>query len=373
MRMSPFIVVGPLMLAALFDPAAAAAGQRGVVNGLSVTPSTARTGTEITATVTGVNPCGAVLVDWGDGTAVTHPIVTVPITRTHVYATAGRYRVTARGQGNCDGEAQAAVRIDAPPATGRPQLRGFTVSSPGAVGTPVEMTVQGEGVCSVAVAFGDGNTQELSVELPHTFRHVYAVPRPYNVTASATPPCEGGRHTVRLDVGGRAVAPRISGIAVTPNPGAAPGTTTIQVAGTGPCSYLLDYGDGNNERRTVTLPDRVQHVYPAAGKFIVSATAEPPCEGKMQETHAVGRRGRTIDRLVVSPSPAQIRSRVTISIEGRGTCPITVDFGDGNEESIEAALPAQVFHRYARPGRYEVFAWTQSPCSGDASAVIQVQ
>ena len=36
--MSPFIVVGPLMLAALFDPAAAAAGQRGVVNGLSVTP-----------------------------------------------------------------------------------------------------------------------------------------------------------------------------------------------------------------------------------------------------------------------------------------------------------------------------------------------
>jgi hypothetical protein len=373
MRMSPFAVVGPLMLAALLHPAAADGRQRGVVNGLSVTPSTARTGVEITATVTGVNPCGAVLVDWGDGTAVTHPIVTVPITRTHVYTTPGRYRVSARGQGNCDGEAQAAVRIDAPPATGRPQLRRLDVASPGAIGTPVDMTVQGEGVCTVAMAFGDGNTQELSVELPHTFRHVYGVPRAYNVTASARPPCEGGRHTVRLDIGRQAVAPRISSITVTSNPGAAPGRTTIRVAGTGTCTYLLDYGDGNNERRTVTLPDQVPHVYPAGGKFIVGATAEPPCEGKIQETHSVGRRGRAIDRVVVSPSPAQTRSRVSISIEGRGTCSVTVNFGDGNEEAIEAALPARVFHRYVRPGRYEVLARAQSPCSGEASAVIQVE
>lgn len=375
MRLSPFSFC-PVLLAGLLGATGAVAGQRGVVNGLTLTTATARVGTTITATVTGINPCGAVLVDWGDGTAVTHPIVELPTTHAHAYASAGRYRVTARGQGNCDGEAAAAVRIDAPPAPPTPaRLSAFSVASPGSVGTPVSMTLEGEGTCAVQIRFGDGNTQELSVPLPHTFRHVYSETRAYNVVAAAMPPCEGGRHTARLEVGRRATAPRIGGLAVTTTPSGPRGTTIIEVAGSGTCAYVLDYGDGNDERRTAALPDRVRHVFPATGSFIVAATAEPPCEGRAQATLTLTQpsAGPSVDRVVVSPSPAVVRSRVSIRIEGRGTCPVTVDFGDGNEESVDAALPVRLFHTYARPGRYEVFAWTESPCTGDASSTVEIR
>jgi len=266
-----------------------AAAQRGVVNGLSITPTTSQVGATISATVSGVNPCGAVFVDWGDGTAVTHPISELPTTRTHTYAAAGNYSVTARAMGNCDGEAAGTVRINPAPAVSvRRELTAFFVSSPGAQGQPVSMSLRGEGTCTVAVAFGDGNTQQVSVQLPHTLTHVYAEPRSYNVTAAAVSPCEGGRHTARLEI-------------------------------------------------------------------------------------AAGRARTSIARVVVAPNPAPVQSRVSIAIEGSGTCPVTVDFGDGTDQSIEGTLPLRVFHSYARPGRYEVFTWTAAPCTGEASAVVQIR
>ena len=356
----------------------AGAIQRGVVNAIALTPKAADTRTTISATVTGLNPCGAVFIDWGDGTAITHPIVDLPTTHTHAYTTPGNYTVRARGMGNCDGEATAAVRVDGPPApASQPRLTGFNVASPGVPGRPVSMTLDGQGACTVTVAFGDGNTQDFSVQLPHTFTHVYSLSRGYNVSASARPPCDGGRHTVRLEVADGPASSRIDAIAVKLNPGAARGIATIQVAGSGACAYVLDYGDGNSERRTGVFPDRVEHVYQAAGTFVVAATAEPPCEGKVRDTlvvtRALTRPGGAVARLVVSPDRARIRSRISVTIEGRGTCRVFVDFDDGNEQTIEGPLPLRIVHSYARPGRYDVFAWTDPPCTGDASRIVQIE
>ena len=363
-----------LTLVVLLGTATASAGQpRGVVTGLAVTPAAARTGATISAAVTGTNPCGAVFVDWGDGTAITHPIVDLPTTHTHVYSQGGNYTVRARGMGNCDGDVTATVRIEGPaPSATQPRLTGFNVASPGGRGEPVRMRMEGQGTCSVSVVFGDGNTQEFSVQLPHTFTHVYSVARGYNVTAAANPPCEGGRHTARLEIeGGPSTVARISELTVRTNP-ARPGTAIIQVAGNGTCTYLLDYGDGNNERRTSVLPERVSHVFPAGGTFVVVATAEAPCQGRVQETFSVTRTAGSLDRLIISPARARPRANVNITIEGRGTCKVFVDFGDGNEQTLEGQLPRRITHSFARPGRYEVFAWTEAPCSGDATGVVDV-
>ena len=288
MRLS--LVIDSPLLVSLICATGAHAAQRGVVNGLSITPTTAAAGATVSATVSGVNPCGAVMVDWGDGSgAVTHPISELPVTKTHTYNAAGTYNVTARAMGNCDGEATGAVRINpAPPASVRRELTAFFVSSPGAKAEPITMSLRGEGICTIDLAFGDGNTQQVSVQLPHTLTHVYAEPRAYNVTAAAVSPCAGGRHTARLEI-----------------------------------------------------------------------TADPS--------------SKSIARLVVTPNPARSQSRVSIAIEGRGTCPVTVRFGDGSEEAVEGALPIRVVHRYARPGRYEVFAWTTAPCTGDASGVVEIR
>lgn len=287
MRLSPVSLASSLLI--VLVTVSDAAAQRGVVNGLSITPATSQVGATISATVSGVNPCGAVFVDWGDGTAVTHPISELPTTRTHTYAAPGNYSVTARAMGNCDGEAAGTVRINPTPAgSTRRELAAFSVSSPGIAGQPVTMSLRGEGTCTIDVAFGDGNTQQVSVQLPSSLTHVYAESRGYNVTASALSPCEGGRHTARLEV----------------TPGRARGS---------------------------------------------------------------------LARVVVSPNPVRAQSRVNLAIEGTGTCPVTVDFGDGTDQSMEGTLPLRVFHTYARPGRYEVFTWSNAPCAGDATAVVQVR
>jgi hypothetical protein len=376
MRVQAFRTTSLLLLMVLGSVNAGAVEQRGVVSGVAVTPGAARTGTTITATVTGTNPCGAVFIDWGDGTAVTHPIVDLPTTHTHAYSHGGNYTVRVRGMGNCDGDVTAPVRIEGPaPAPAQPKLTGFNVASPAGRGEPVSMRMEGQGTCNVSVAFGDGNTQEFSVQLPHTFTHVYSVPRGYNVTASANAPCEGGRHTARLEVeGGTAPSPpRLSGITATANP-LAPGTATIQIAGNGSCSYLLDYGDGNNERRSGALPERVNHAFPAGGTFVVVATAEPPCQGRVQDTITLPRARGTgaVDRLVISPQRTRARAVVNITIEGRGGWRVFVDFDDGKEQTIEGQLPLRVSHTFVRPGRYEVFAWTEAPCRGDGSGVVQI-
>ena len=364
---------GALVLLALLGSTNAGAVQRGVVNAIAVTPRTAQTGATISATVTGVNPCGAVFVDWGDGTAITHAIVSLPTTHTHAYATGGNYTVRARGMGNCDGDVTGSVQIDAPPAARQPSLRAFTVASPGERGVPVNMRMEGQGTCNVSVAFGDGNTQEFSVELPHAFTHVYAVARGYNVSATAAPPCEGGRQTVRLNIVDEPrLSARINGVTVRPNPAAAPSTATIQVSGSGRCAYLLEYGDGNSERRVAVLPERVNHVFPPTGTFVVSATAEAPCVGRFEDSLTLARSRGAVERLVISPARARAQSRIAITIEGRGTCRVFLDFSDGNEQAIEGALPVKIFHTFTRAGNYEVFAWTEAPCSGDASGVVQI-
>lgn len=285
------------LLAAMFVgllALAAHAAQRGVVSTISVSPASTQVGTPVTATVTGTNPCGAVHIDWGDGTAITYAIVDVPVTQKHTYEKAGRYTVVARGMGNCDGQANANLRMDPAPAPLEPRAR-------------------------------------------------------------------------------------VKGIEIVPNPATAPATVAISVQGTGNCSYILDFGDGNSERRTASLPDQVRHTYAAPNTYYpLAAKGEGSCEGLVRRNLTVNAPAppspaRRLGRLVVAPNPAVARTRVTITVEGSGMCPVTVDFGDGSDQRIEAALPARIGHTYARAGLYEIYAWAEEPCGGDATTSVRVR
>ena len=70
--------------------------------------------------VTGDNPCGAVHFIYGDGAAVTHPIVDLPTTITYTYTRSGDYQVVVQGRGNCQGEVTTRVRAVVPDETSRP-------------------------------------------------------------------------------------------------------------------------------------------------------------------------------------------------------------------------------------------------------------
>ena len=71
-----------LWVAALVLTALPVAAQRGVVNRVAVSAPTIRAGDTVKITASGTNPCGAVRIDYGDGTeAITHPITEVPVTK----------------------------------------------------------------------------------------------------------------------------------------------------------------------------------------------------------------------------------------------------------------------------------------------------
>ena len=87
-----------------------------------------------------------------------------------------------------------------------------------------------------------------------------------------------------------AAASRLFDLSVEPSPTEAGQPVTVAVDGEGSCSYAIDFGDGNNDSRTATLPDKVQHNYPAAGEYVLTVTAIPPCSGSARRALRV--RGR---------------------------------------------------------------------------------
>jgi hypothetical protein len=99
--------------------------------------------------VTGANPCGAVHFVYGDGNAVTHPIVDLPTTITHRYSKTGDYTVTVSGMGNCQGETQTRVRATVPVRGPQPQAEA-----------EAQTTGRGRGAAS-GRARGRGNPAEI--------------------------------------------------------------------------------------------------------------------------------------------------------------------------------------------------------------------
>jgi PKD domain-containing protein len=129
----------------------------------------------------------------------------------------------------------------------------------------------------------------LNADLPYRFDHTYTVAGTYTTIITPAPPCSG-RFTQLLTIASRAAAARLFGLKIEPYATEAGRPVTVTIDGTGSCSYAIDFGDGNNDSRTVGLPDRIQHNYPAPGEYVVTATAIPPCTGSARRTLRVWER-----------------------------------------------------------------------------------
>jgi PKD repeat protein len=290
------LVLGALTMASLTMASLAIAPPiqaRGVVSRIALEPTSTTVSSPVTATATGTNPCGAVFIDWGDGTAVTYAISSLPATQTHAYASAGQYAVIAKGMGNCDGETRTAIAVKgpaSPPPAGEPAITSVDLTpSPAVIRRPVDVAVKGHGTCAFSVDFGDGNSQDESGPLPRTVKHTYAAADTYVVIVRPSAPC-GGKFTQKLQVGTEAPASQITGVNVSSGRPVAGQPVTLDITGTGVCRYTIDFGDGNADTRSHQLPDRIRHNYPAPDVYTVSAAAEAPCTGTVHATLNVRRR-----------------------------------------------------------------------------------
>ena len=168
-------------------------------------------------------------------------------------------------------------------------------------------------------------------------------------------------------------ASRITRIEFQPATAEQGGGVFISLLGSGSCSYLLDYGDGQSERRTADLPDRVRHTYPADGEYVVVATPEAPCEGVARAKLDVRAITRGIWGLSAVPGPDAPNAEMLITVAGRGECAVTVDYGDGAIEKLTLTLPATHSHKYGKTGTYDLKAVAQLPCRGDAALKLEIK
>jgi hypothetical protein len=373
------VIRGSVVAGLLLAPSLAVVptvGQDSTIVGVTVKPAEAQAGTPVNATAAGTGLCGAVHIDWGDGTEITYATSTLPVTQAHVYKAGGTYTVRAQGMGNCAGQATTRVNIvgPPPPPPAAPKLIAVELSAATvAPRVPVSIALRGEGGCRVDVDFGDGNSQELSRALPLTIAHTYALPGKYTIVATPEPRC-GDRHRATLIVGAEPSVPRIAGIEVAIPPNSSDGMRAIRVTGAGRCAYTLDYGDGNNEGRNADLPDTVRHNYPASGRYVVIATPAPPCAGGGKAEIAIGGgRSGALLGIDISPRDAYPGQPVAVILRGSGLCRVTVDFGDEQQRELNESLPRRLTHRYAAAGDYEILAWTAPPCAGESSAAVRVR
>lgn len=166
---------------------------------------------------------------------------------------------------------------------------------------------------------------------------------------------------------------RISRIEFTPAGTEDGGGVFISLIGTGPCTYSLDYGDGKSDTRTADLPDRVRHVYPADGEYLVVATPQAPCEGVARAKLDVRAIDRGIWSLSAEPGPDTQNAEMLVTIAGRGECALAIDYGDGTIDKDTVVLPATRSHKYMKTGIYELKVTAEPPCRGDAALRIEVK
>ena len=135
----------------------------------------------------------------------------------------------------------------------------------------------------------------------------------------------------------------------------------------------MDFGDGNAERRTATLPDEMRHAYEPTTNIRSVATPEAPCEGTARARLDIRAIRRGIWKVTVVPGPSTEVPEIAATVEGRGDCAVVIDYGDGRQDRLEGALPLKATHPYEKEGAYELRAAAEAPCRGDVRLQIDVQ
>lgn len=166
---------------------------------------------------------------------------------------------------------------------------------------------------------------------------------------------------------------RITRIEFRPVPETEGGGVEIALLGSGRCTYTIDYGDGKNERRTGDLPEEIRHAYEADNEYLIVANAAAPCEGTARARLDIRAIRRGIWKVTVAPGASTERPEIAATVEGRGDCAVTIDFGDGTRQRLEGTLPLSTTHPYEKTGAYTLRAAAEAPCRGDVQVSIDVK
>ena len=173
-------------------------------------------------------------------------------------------------------------------------------------GTTVTATVTGTaGICgAVEINWGDGDTVTYPTsQFPVVKTHVYKSTGRFDLRARGIANCSG-ETTARVNI---TAPPQPPPVPTPPPPPAAPARgeitgieipaaailgepVTIIVKGTGSCSIVLDFDDGQERRVSGQLPQRVTYRFKEVGAHEVMVWTDEPCTGSGEAVVRVRRR-----------------------------------------------------------------------------------
>ncbi len=274
-------------------PVPVAVTATGRVLGVSVSaPSNPLVGQSATVTVTGNGyACGAVHLNFGDGTGETFPLedplATTPLQTAHSWSSTGSKTVTATGQGSCLGEVSITVTVtgNTPPTVSLTAPAGGTSHTTGEPITLAASASDAHGIASVEFYAG---TTLVATDT--------ASPWTYNWTSAAK-----GSHTLKakaFDAYGVSnesspvgiTVQDVESVAVNPSPPVAEqgATVTVYGAAAGCGAVQVNYGDGEVVTYAISeLPVSNYHTWATGGSKTVTATGQGNCTGSAQTSVTV--------------------------------------------------------------------------------------
>jgi hypothetical protein len=262
---------------------------------VEITPRPASVHEPVAVIVRGTGAC-AYQVEYGDGTSQ-QVNARLPEDSHHTYAKPGRYVIIVRPTAPCVGKFTQVLEVEAGPVRPGDRITHVLASpSPGTAGRAVAIAVHGSGRCAYDIYYGDGTAEDVNGSLPRRTRHVYERPGRYAVVVKPQPPCTGDiTELVQVDDATTPLpqGPRIARVTAVPTPAAARRPVTITIDGSGACAFTIDYGDGNSDRESTTLPASLRHVYSAPGFYtVVVVPSDSQCTGSGRVSLRVRRSGR---------------------------------------------------------------------------------
>lgn len=160
------------------------------------------------------------------------------------------------------------------------------------VGQSVSVTVSSSGcsIVPITVKFGDGTSTTVLSNTTTTVSHTYTTAGSFTITADGTSalctPSVVTGPTITVNTGS------ITSLTASPPSTLVGQSITFTVggtpAGTGTCSVILNFGDGNSISVSGTFPLTATHAYNSPGSFTATATSGPNCTGSASTVVTIG-------------------------------------------------------------------------------------
>ncbi|WP_229784214.1 PKD domain-containing protein, partial [Deinococcus sedimenti] len=211
------------------------------------------------------------------------------------------------------------------------------------------------------LAWGDGATETITGVRTFTRGHTYAAPGTFTVTVTA-PDATPATQTVTV----RVPAPVLSGTNTNL-------TLALQisrlVAG---ATYRVQWGDTQEQTITAQGTDTtLTHTYAAPGPSTVTVT--PALGDAATLTVDMQYVSVAAPTLTVTPVTAHVYAEVRADFGGLiPSLTYTLDWGDGQRDTVTGAASGQKTHTYPRAGTYAVsLKATQSPAATTSVTITQ--